>query len=683
MKSRARLWANWPLPSRLLVATSCALMAGCAADIEHRQGWSLIEQGQALPGVARLKHASELEPRNPKFQIDYLSQRQEAVRNLLTQAAHAVDDRQWDLAAQAYQSVLQLEAHNAVAQRGLARLDRDRRADASLARATQLLRANQLDAALDQVRQVLREWPRDPQALGLQGQIEQAMEAARLAREERHAAKAAFRRSVSLVFKDAPLKMVLEAIAHEGNINIVLDRDVRSDARTTIFVKDAVIEDVIDLILLQSQLDKRVVNGNTILVYPATPAKQRELAELKVRSFQLSNVDVAFMANILKTMIKAKDIVTDAKTNSLVIRDTADAIALAERLVTANDVPDPEVMLEVNVLEVSATRASELGIKAPTSVSLSTPSVGADGKTWTASDLRALNRGALLVSPMTGSLNLLLKDNDTQLLASPRIRTRNKEKARIMVGDKLPQITNVLTQASTSGQITPLTGSIQYIDVGLKLEVEPEVYLDGDVGIKLNLEVSNVTDTVATQSGTAYQIGTRSAQTSLRLHDGETQILGGLIRNNSSDSAQKIPGAGQLPLVGRLFSDHTTSGEKTEIVVTITPHVIRGRARPNGRDADAWSGSESSVRDSQLRLDTMAAMKTDQSVSGAGVRFSAQPAQVQPAPVQPVPGAPLAPAVVVVPASPTSAPVPQQPMPPVLQTSPPPGGQAGGTGKAP
>ena len=304
--------------------------------------------------------------------------------------------------------------------------------------------------------------------------------------------------------------MVFEALAKVGNINIVVDREVKNDLRSTIFVKDASIEDALDVILLQNQLERRLLSSNTLLIYPATAAKVKELAELKVRTFQLSNVDVNFMANIIKTMVKTRDVVTDVKSNSLVMRDTPEAIALAERLIAANDLPDPEIMLEVEVLEVSSSRTSELGLKLPTALTLTVPTPATGGLTVGA--LRNVTRNDLLVSPLSATLNLMLQDGDATVLASPRIRSRNKEKARILVGDKLPIITNLISQQQ-AGQNSVVTGSIQYVEVGIKLEVESQVYGEGDVGIKLNLEVSNVTDTIQTESGRAYQIGTRGAQT--------------------------------------------------------------------------------------------------------------------------------------------------------------------------
>jgi general secretion pathway protein D len=216
----------------------------------------------------------------------------------------------------------------------------------------------------------------------------------------------------------------------------------------------------------------------------------------------------------------------------------------------------------------------------------------------------------LNVSGLSATANFKLTDTDANLLASPRIRTRNKEKARILIGDKLPVISSSSTP-STSGP--SFTQMIQYIDVGIKLEVEPQVYRDGDVGMKLNLEVSNITKTIQSGdsqtglSSLAYQIGTRSASTSLRVRDGESQILGGLISDEDRRSADKVPGLGQLPLLGRLFSDHNGDHVKTEIVLQITPHIVRPQLAADVDTQEVWSGTDVNVHADQLRLDPVMA----------------------------------------------------------------------------
>jgi general secretion pathway protein D len=614
-------------PSTLALAL---LLGGCAADLAHREAMGLLSEGKTTEGVDGLRRASAMEPNNVSFRVDYLSQRDAAVGKLLDTAVEERQAGRTEVAAQRLREALRLDSTNERARVALQALELDRRNGQSMQNIERLVQANQTEAALEQVRRLLKDSPHHERALELQRTLEDRIESDRLAREEKLAARAAFKRPVNLQFRDAPLRMVFEAVAKVGNINVIVDRDVKADLRTTIFVKDASIEDALDVILLQNQLEKRVLNSNTLLIFPSSPAKLKELSELKVRSFQLSNIDVAFMANILKTMVKTKDLVTDAKTQTLVMRDTPEAIALAERLIAANDLPDAEVMLEVEVLEISTTRASEIGLKLPSSLTLTVPTPATGGLTL--GGLRAVTRNDLLVSPLQATLNLMLQDGDATVLASPRIRSRNKEKARILVGDKLPIITNLISPQQ-AGQSSVVTGSIQYVEVGIKLEVEPQVYADGDVGIKLNLEVSSVTDTIQTDSGRAYQIGTRTAQSTLRLHDGETQVMAGLINDTDRNSAFKVPGVGQLPILGRLFSNNTDNARKSEIVLSITPHIIRPQAMPDIRNADAWSGTESSVRDRQLRIEPVAVLKAaTPKPDPAAARGASPPPPIAPAP---------------------------------------------------
>ncbi len=604
--------ANPHRPLRLAVVALAALLAGCAAQRMHDEGLRQIQQGQVPGGLQALRQATELEPTNARYRIDYMAQRALASQAVLERADSARAAGRLDDAAQLYREALSLDASSERAQRGSLLVADQRRADAAIAQADRALQAGQTDTARDLLRHALKTLPDNASLAARLRGVDERIDNERAARERAQAAASSFRRPVTLQFRDANLKMVFEALSRTAGVNIILDRDVKSDLKTTIYVKDASVEDTIDLILLQNQLDKRVLNQSTLFVYPATAAKQKEYSELKVRSFQLSNIDAAYVANVIKSLLKTKDIVTDARTNTLVMRDTADAIAVAEKLVAANDVPDPEVMLEVQVLEVSADRLSNLGVKWPESFGVSTPSVAN-----TYGELKALTRNDLVTTPLSVALNLMLQDTDTNILASPRIRARNKEKARILVGDKVPVITNLLTPQQ-AGQTSVITGSIQYVDVGIKLEVEPQVYVDGDVGIKINLEVSNIVKNVETASGIAYQIGTRSAQTSLRLRDGETQVLAGLINDQDRSTSSKVPGLGQVPIAGRLFGSTNGTATKSEVVLSITPRIIRPQTLPEARTGEVWSGTEAVVREKPLRLDPIGTAR-----SGAGADLPA------------------------------------------------------------
>jgi len=217
-----------------------------------------------------------------------------------------------------------------------------------------------------------------------------------------------------------------------------------------------------------------------------------------------------------------------------------------------------------------------------------------------------VSAGDLMTSPaLATTLNLMMQDGTTNLLASPRIRVRNREKAKVMIGDRVPVITNAVTPVSTGTPV--VTGNVQYMDVGMKLEVEPEIHLDNDISIKVHLDVSSIVKQIDNPiSGTqAYQIGTRNASTVLRLRDGETQVLAGLISDEDRKTANKVPGLGQLPILGRLFSDDGSNTSKTEIILSITPRIVGKKAMPDAREVEYWSGTEANLRTSSLTMKSL------------------------------------------------------------------------------
>jgi general secretion pathway protein D len=373
-------------------------------------------------------------------------------------------------------------------------------------------------------------------------------------------------------------------------------------------VRDQELEEVIRLILVTNQLEQKVLGETTVLVYPNTPQKQREYQELVVRTFYLANADVKQTASMIRTLVKTRDLFVDEKLNMLVIKDTPNAVRLAERLIAAHDLAEPEVMLEVEVLEIASNRLLDLGLRFPDSVAwslvgggtaIAAPGGGTavtGGTPGVVSLPEWLNRSSALVrlaftDPLF-ILSLRQQDGTTSVLANPRIRVKNKEKARIHIGDRVPVITT--TAAATGGFVSE---SVSYLDVGLKLDVEPLVYLDDEVGIKVGLEVSNIVREI--RSGTSntltYQIGTRNANTNLRLRDGETQILAGLISDEDRRTANRVPGLGDMPVLGRLFSSTSTTTSKTEIVLLITPRLVRSLARPDSRTLEFSGGTEAST----------------------------------------------------------------------------------------
>ncbi len=583
-------------------AAVAALLGGCAAQQAYSRGMEYAARGETERALAEFDQAMRLDPTNARYRVDYLNQQARLVAAAVERANAARVAGDAAAAREQFALALKYDPVNEPVRRALAALDDEQRQRAAIAEADKIAAGGNLEAARDRLRLAAAEAPANKEVTRALAQMQERIDQAAADKDARNAAASVMKKPVTLQFRDANVRMVFEALSRTTGLNVILDRDVRADLKTTIFVRDASVEDTVDLILLQNQLDKKVLNANTLFIYPATAAKQKEYQDLRVRTFQLSNVDAKYMQNVLKTILKIKDVAIDERTNTLVIRDTPDAIAVAEKLVLANDMADAEVMLEVQVLEVSRDRLTNLGIAWPGGVTLATPDSAS-----TVGGLRALTFNQLQISALQASINAQLQTSEANLLASPRLRARSKEKAKILIGDKVPVITNSVTPVQSGSAV--VTGSIQYIDVGIKLEVEPNVYLDSDIGIKLNLEVSNIVQTIKDdKSGSlAYQIGTRNASTSLRLHDGETQILGGLISDEDRRSASKVPGLGELPLLGHLFGSENRDRTKKEIILSITPHIVRAQAVADGRYRNMYSGSESAMRENPLRLDPVGA----------------------------------------------------------------------------
>lgn len=575
---------------------ACLVLSACAGDYYHHRGISMIEEGEVERGVAALSRAVAEEPTNGQFKADLLSRRTLAIDRWLATAQRQYQAGQLEEAEAGYRRVLGIDPVNARARSGIEQILRERRFATGLAAVEDALKIGDPDKASSILRPILAERPDQPHAVMLKQTITE-LQRKRQAAEPN--LRTSYTKPINLEFRDAGVKMVFEALARTTGISFIFDKDVRTDLKTTVFLKNAAIEDAIDLILQTNQLQRKILNNTSVLIYPNTTEKLKEYQDLVVKSFYLENADVKQIKTTLQTLLKTKDIVVDEKLNLLVMRDTPDAIRLAEKLVALHDLSEPEVMLEVEVLEVQRTRLLDLGVQWPNQLTL-TPLTSGSGGRLTLKELQQLHPQQLGVALPDTVAKFQQDSSDDNLLANPRIRVKNREKAKILIGDKVPVVT------STSTSTGFVSGNVQYLDVGLKVEVEPDIHLQDELSIKVGLEVSSVVKEIQTAGGTlSYQIGTRSANTVLQLKDGETQILAGLIKDEDRKSASGVPGLSKLPVLGRLFGSDKSTRNKTEVVLSITPHLVRNLMRPNAEQGEFWSGTEGMLRTRPLSLQPM------------------------------------------------------------------------------
>lgn len=569
------------------------LLAGCAGRTALDDGKSLVEQGQYEAGLARLEQAVRATPRDPTVQIALATARGRAVQALLAEADGLRDERDFVAARMGYQRVLGIDPNNSRARNSLYQLEQLQQVDDMLRQGEAALRRGDIGSAQRQAQSVLALDPQHGDALQLEQRVRR-LQAQNLSPYPQ--LRSRLDRPVTLEFRDASLKVIFEVLSQTSGLNFIFDKDVRPDLKATIFVRQVPIEDAVELLLQQSQLHHKVVNDNTIVIYPDAPQKLKDYQELVMRTFYLTSIDANSAMNLVKTMLKTRDVFVDERLNTLTMRDTPDAVRMAERLFQSQDQSDPEVVLEVEVMEVARQRILDLGLQWPNTFGV----VNDDGSAvGLLNQLKGIDSGRITISP-SPQAKINAADSGINTLASPVIRVSNREQARVHIGQRVPVVSATSTP-STQGPV--ITESITYLDVGLKLEVQPTVHLSNEVSIKVALEVSNAVPLEPTRQGTIpVQVDTRNAQTTLRLHDGETQVLAGLMRNDHLSAGNKIPGLGDIPGIGRLFGSNKDTVGKSELVLAITPRVVRNLPYQSLADMEFATGTETSMRLRPLRV---------------------------------------------------------------------------------
>lgn len=626
-----------------------AALCGClSTDQAFRDAKDMVAQGQVDNGLARVEQLVSEHPGNADYRTYLLRQRETRANRLIVQGQTALINEDYAGAETFFQQALSFDRSSGRAQSGLRQVEDSRRHLGLIQRAEARASADP-EQALATLRIVLSENPNHAGATLLKRRIENDRHQAQMLPP--HLAQN-FKKLVTLQFRDASLSEVFQALAQVSKLSFVFDKDVPTAAKVTLFANNMSVEDALAVLLATSQLDKKILGENAILIYPNNPAKKADYQENIVKSFYIGNADPKQTMNMVKTLARSRDVFIDEKIGLLTVRDSLDNIRIIEKLIAAQDLQEAEVMLDVEVLEVSTSRLERLGIQYPGQLSL-TPfstnanligstvtqlatssavtSSGYSRATTTLRELANLNSGHVLASLGDPAFLVDLKAQDgmTNLLANPRIRVKSREKAKIRIGDKVPVITTTTVATGVS------TESVQYLDVGLALDVDPVVHPDNQVSMKIALEVSNVAREITSKSGLlTYQIGTRRAETVLRLKDGETQVLAGLIKREERDAANKIPGLGNLPVLGRLFGSKSENIEKTEIVLLVTPRIVRRTELPPVHITEFTSGSDNYASITPLRLHSSARLALGSPPSAAA------PAASAPAPGQAVQQAP-------------------------------------------
>jgi general secretion pathway protein D len=447
----------------------------------------------------------------------------------------------------------------------------------------------------------------------------------------------------SLTFREAASRDIFTALARFANVNVVFDPQFRSQA-VTIDLRDTSLPEALAALTAATRTFYKVTAQRTVTIVPDTPAKRTEYEDEVVQTFYLSNADLKETIDLLRIVVDARRIAPIVATNALSIKDTRERVEAAGRLIAAIDKARPEVIIDVELLEVDRTRFREYGLQiaSPGSSGLDGSATLNGGDDLTLRDLRNLTQSDILLTNLPGLFYRLLKtDSSTRTLANPQLRTSEGVAAQARFGERVPVPVTTFSPIATGGVAQQPITSFNYENIGVNIDITPRTHHDDEVSLTLRIEVSSIS---GTGFGDLPTFGNRTINTVIRLRDGETNLLAGLIRDDERRVVQGIPGLSDLPLVGRLFAHSRRETQETDIVLMLTPRIVRVL----------------SLTEDDLRPFRVGSESQTQPLAGPEpILPPPDPAQ-QPQPGQPPP-----------PAAPAPAPgTPQQPIAPVRPPAP-------------
>jgi general secretion pathway protein D len=451
---------------------------------------------------------------------------------------------------------------------------------------------------------------------------------------------------------------VYRTIGQLAGINVLFDPDY-TPRQIKVELNGVTLEDALEITALESKTFWRPVTLNTIFVAQDNPAKRKELEQSVLKTFYLTNLsaptELQDVVNAIRAVLDVQRVQQLLSQNALVVRGTPDQIALAEKLVEDLDKARPEVIVDIAVMQVSKDRSRTLGLSPPTSATVTlqsnlnsttnstttnpttttgTPSTGSTNG-LNLNTLGNLNATDFQVTIPSANLSAVMSNSDTKLIQNPQIRALDGQKASLKIGDRVPVATGSFQPGIGGVGINPLVNTqFQYLDVGVNIEITPHVHSNGEVTLKITMDVSAVTGQSNIGGISQPIIGQRKIEHEIRLKDGEANLLGGIMEDQQTKSLSGIPGLAQIPILKYLFGQTTQDHSENEIIFAIVPHIIRGTevSEINQRAIDIGTSTTIELRHSNKPQ-----------VAPAGTAPGQTPAQPSTPSIQPIGSQPPAP----------------------------------------
>jgi len=542
-----------------VVLVAPVLTAGCAARWANRQGHEAAEMGDWDLAVARYSRALEKDPDNIGYKIAVENARLQASRLHYDAARKALAAQDFPKATEELEIAVKFDPANRSAADDLQAVrDRSRRQEEEKAERAQFEQTRaRAQAAARAPLPVLS--PRSPVP-------------------------------ITMKFESASLQKILESLGKIAGVNVLFDESFRDKRDVSVNLSGVTFQEALDRVTFVNRLFYKVLDQNTLIIVPESRQKRQAYDELLLRTFFVQNADINETVNLVKTLAKVQTVAGNQALNAITVLGTMDQIAMADRLIELNDKPRGEILVEVQILEVNRNALKDWGLNLSNyTAGLTLAPTGRENEitggllSIRAHLLSSLNQADWVVTlPSSIFARFLQTDNTTRILAAPRLRAAEGKKAELKIGTEVPvpqtSYTVGLSGGATSGYL-PAT-SFQYRNVGVNLTLTPRVAASGDITMELTAEFSLLgSDRNVGSADNPINVPTfltRNVTGTLRLRDGETGLIGGLLQNNESSKFTGAIGMNSIPVIGKLFGARSKQKDESEVLISITPRIVRG-----------------------------------------------------------------------------------------------------------
>ena len=550
------------LKHRLIVLIVMAvLLSGCAAGRAFRQGQEASRNGDWDGAVAHYTRALQADPDNAQYKIELERAMQNAAREYISRARELEAKGDLDAALIAYRRALEMDGSNRLAASRAIELERFIRDRIEKSRPP-----SQIEKLRQQVRQ---------QAVPALNPTEPLPK---------------------IQFNNASLRDVLIFIGTQSGINVTFDQQLFRDQPVTVSLENVTVEEALRQILAQSGHFYKVLSPTTIVVAQDTQQARQKYDDLVVQTFYLSHADAQEVSQVINTVMRIPNMTVvpalfpNKTANSITVRATAAVVQVIEQLIRSNDKPRAEVVVDVQILEVNRTRMKEYGINLSDyaislifSPEVAPPNTSAQFRPPPSPpppfNLNTISQGVstadFYLGVPTAVFRFLETDAHTRLLAKPQLRGAEGRAMTLNLGQEIPVVSTVFGAAAPGGLATVPSSSFNYRPVGINMEILPRVTYDGEIILELTIENSALGPSIDVAGQSVPSFTSRKVQTKLRLREGESNLLAGLIREEDRKSIAGIPGLIRVPLLNQLFANNLKTSDESDFVMLLTPHIVR------------------------------------------------------------------------------------------------------------